>query len=350
MAEALNIAICTSQVPFVRGGNEVLVDGLRDALVARGHKVDIIALPYRWYPHEQLISSAMAWRMIDITESNGRPVDIAICTKFPSYVVKHPCKVTWLVHQHRQIYDWFGTPMSGFTGTPDDVRVRRLVMEMDRKTLAESRKIFTISRNVANRLERFNGLAGTPLYPPLRQDLHLEPGPYGDYIFSLNRLDAAKRVDLLVDSLALAPGVRAIIAGTGPDAEALKRKAGKLGISGRVEFAGFVSDQQAADLYANAGAVYFSPVDEDYGYGAVEALQAARPVITASDSGGVLEFVEDGVTGLVSLPEPAAVAASIKRLMSDRALAERLGTAGRARVSGITWDHVVDTLLAAARG
>jgi glycosyltransferase involved in cell wall biosynthesis len=220
---------------------------------------------------------------------------------------------------------------------------------MDRRTLAESRKIFTISRNVAKRLRKFNDLEGTPLYPPIRSGLNLTPGPYGDYIFSLNRLDAAKRVDLLLDALALAPGVRAVIGGTGPDEDALKRRASRLGLDGRVEFPGFMGDVEASRHYTNAAAVYFAPIDEDYGYGAVEALQAARPVITTDDSGGVLEFVEDSVTGLVTPPDPASIARSVQRLWSDRTEAARLGAAGRERVGGITWDHVVDTLLEAAR-
>ncbi len=342
----MHIAICTAQVPFVYGGNEVLVDGLRDALAARGHKVVVVALPYKWYPRPQLISSALAWRLVDITEANGQPIDVAICTKWPSYAVKHPCKVTWLVHQFRQAYDWFGTPMSDFTNSPEDVRTRRMVIEMDRRTLSESRRIFTISRNVASRLRRFNGLEGTPLYPPVRAGLDLVPGPYGDYVLSLNRLDAAKRIDLLLDALALAPNVRAVIAGTGPDADDLKRRASRLGISKRVEFVGFADDAEASRLYTSARAVYYAPVDEDYGYGAVEALQAARPVITASDSGGVLEFVEDGVTGLVTAPDPQAIARSLTRLASSAEEAERLGRAGRERVKDITWDKVVDALLA----
>jgi glycosyltransferase involved in cell wall biosynthesis len=345
----MRIAICTAQVPFVYGGNEVLVDGLRDALAARGHTVAVVALPYKWYPRPQLISSALAWRLVDITEANGQPVDLAICTKWPSYVVKHPRKVTWLVHQFRQAYDWFGTPMSDFTNSSEDVRVRRMVIEMDRKTLSESRRIFTISQNVANRLRRFNNLEGTPLYPPIRAGLNLEPGPYGDYTLSLNRLDAAKRIDLLLDALTLAPGVRAVIAGAGPDADNLKRQASRLGIAGRVEFVGFTDDAETSRLYTNARAVYYAPIDEDYGYGAVEALQAARPVITADDSGGVLEFVEDGITGLVTPPQAQAIARSLSRLTSSNVgEAEQLGRAGRERVKGITWDKVVDALLNAA--
>jgi glycosyltransferase involved in cell wall biosynthesis len=341
----MNIVICTAQVPFVYGGNEVLVEGLREALASRGHRVAVVALPYKWYPREQIISSALAWRMIDITEADGRPVDMAICTKWPSYAVAHPNKVTWLVHQFRQAYDWYGTPLSDFTNSSEDARIRRLVTEMDRKTLGESRKLYTISRNVAQRLKRFNGLEGSPLYPPVRSGLDLEPGPYGDYVLSLGRLDAAKRVNLLLDALSQAPHVRAVVAGTGPDADALKRQAQRLGISNRVEFAGFVDDEEASRLYTNARVVYFAPVDEDYGYGAVEALQAARPVITTTDAGGVLEFVESGVTGLVSAPHAGAIAHSLTILSNDSEQAARLGLAGREKVSGITWDNVVSALL-----
>ena len=349
MTASLRIAICTTQVPFVYGGNEVLVDGLRDALVERGHRVSVISIPYRWHPRSQIITGALAWRLIDITEANGETVDLAICTKWPSYVIKHPNKVVWLVHQFRQVYDWFGTPLSDFNSLPEDKRVRRLVLKTDQTALSESRKVFTISQNVANRLNRFNGLEGTALYPPLRSGLTLEPGPYGDYLLSLNRLDAAKRIGLLLEALAQAPGVKAVIAGTGPDADNLKRQASRLGISSRVEFAGFVSDEDASKLYRNARAVYYAPVDEDYGYGTIEAFQAARPVLTTSDAGGVLEFVEDGVTGLVTPPEPLAVARSLQRVMSNPEEVARLGLTGQEKVRDITWDKVVDALLEAAR-
>ena len=343
--DSLRIAICTPQVPFVYGGNEVLVEGLREALLARGHRVSVLSIPYRWHPRAHVVTGAIAWRLIDITEANGEPVDLAICTKWPSYAVRHPRKVVWLVHQFRQAYDWFGTPLSDFTSLPEDGRVRRLILRIDHQALSESRKVFTISQNVANRLRRFNGLEGTPLYPPLRSGLDLAPGPYGDYIFSLNRLDAAKRIGLLLEALGHAPGVRAVIAGTGPEADNLKRQASRLGIANRVEFAGFVSDEEASRLYRGAGAVYYAPVDEDYGYGTIEAFQAARPVITTTDAGGVLEFVEDGVTGLVSPPETAAIARSLQRVTSSPGQAERMGRAGREKVRDITWDRVVDALL-----
>ncbi|MGN6362516.1 MAG: hypothetical protein ACTHNK_19215 [Thermomicrobiales bacterium] len=98
----MNIIICASQVPFVRGGAEVLVDGLAEALRAHGHRVEVVALPFKWYPKEQLLHDALAWRLLDLTEANGVPVDLVICTKFPTWAVRHPRKVAWVVHQHRQ--------------------------------------------------------------------------------------------------------------------------------------------------------------------------------------------------------------------------------------------------------
>ncbi|MGI8588654.1 MAG: glycosyltransferase family 4 protein [Chloroflexia bacterium] len=345
----MHIAVCTAQVPFVHGGNEVLVEGLAAALRARGHRVAEVALPFKWYPRESFIGSVLAWRLVDITEANGVPVDLAICTKFPSYVVRHPRKVVWLVHQYRQAYDWFGTPLSDLTSTPDDVGFRRWLASLDRKTLGEARARYAISRNVAARLKKFNGLDATPLYPPLRPGFH--SGPTGDYVLHLNRLDAAKRVDLLLRAAALLPpdaGLRYIIAGDGPDRAALEKQAASLGLGERVRFAGRVPDAEAADLYAGARAVYYAPVDEDYGFSTVEAFASGVPVVTTDDAGGVLEFVEDGVTGFVTPPDPARVAASLARVAADPALCERLGAAGRQRVAGINWDGVVDALLAGA--
>jgi glycosyltransferase involved in cell wall biosynthesis len=136
-----------------------------------------------------------------------------------------------------------------------------------------------------------------------------------------------------------------VLAGSGPDRGALERLAGQLGLGERVRFAGRISDAEAVDLYAGARAVYYAPVDEDYGFATVEAFASARPVVTTTDAGGVLEFVESGVTGLVTDPTPAALAPALATLAADPALAARLGTAGAARVRDITWDHVVSTLL-----
>ena len=340
------ILICSTQVPFVRGGAELLVDGLCDALRERGHIVDVVSLPFAWQPHDRIGPSALAWRLLDLTNVNAVPVDQVICTKFPSYVVQHPRKVVWLVHQHRQAYDWYGTPLSDFVNTAEDRAMRELLLRMDRAALGEAEHRYAISRNVATRLKRFTGLDATPLYPPSRYAGLLRSGLYGDYILSDARLDAAKRLDLLLRALAqtMQP-VRCIFVSTGPDRERLERMAADMRLGARVQFRGFVPDQELIDLYANARAVYYAPVDEDYGFTTVQALAAARPVVTTNNSGGVLEFVREGVNGFVVAPEPRAIAERLDALHADAALAERLGVAGPAFVRDITWDKVVDALV-----
>src|SRR5215216_6661744 len=243
------ILICATQVPFVRGGAELLVDGLRDALRERGHTVDVISLPFAWQPHELIGRAALAWRLLDLTAVNDVPVDQVICTKFPSYAIRHPRKVIWLVHQHRQAYDWYGTPWSDFANTPEDRAARDMLLRMDRTTLGEAQRLYTISRNVSARLKRFNGLDSAALYPPSRYAAQLRAGAYGDYIFSDARLDAAKRLDLLLRALAhTASPVRCVFISTGPDREHLERLARDLGLGQRVQFLGYVPDAELIKL------------------------------------------------------------------------------------------------------
>ena len=157
-----------------------------------------------------------------------------------------------------------------------------------------------------------------------------------------------KRFDLLLRAVAAAKApVRCVIAGDGPDRDRLLRLAQELGIAGRVELPGRITDERLIELYAGALAVFYAPFDEDYGYVTVEAFQSRRPVLTTTDSGGVLEFVSDGVNGFVSAPGAhREMGARIDRLAGDRALARRLGAAGAERVAEIHWDGVVERLLA----
>jgi len=341
----MRILICAAQTPFERGGAETLVDGLRDALRQRGHEAEIVALPFRWTPRRHIMRGALAWRLLDLERAGEQPVDMVIATKFPSYTVQHPRKVVWLVHQHRQAYDWYGTALSDWGAQPGDAEARKLLLRMDRRTLGEAHKLFAISRNVARRLRRHNGLAATPLYPPSHLQPLLHAGPFEPFVLSVARLDAAKRIDLLLRALALDPGgLRAVIAGRGPELQRLQRLASELRLGERVTFTGYLPDAEVVELYSRCRAVFYAPVDEDYGFSTVEAFAAGKPVVTTSDAGGVLELVEDGVSGLVADAEPAALAARLRR-MADEETARVLGAGNPERVAAITWDHAVRELL-----
>ena len=124
-----------------------------------------------------------------------------IATKFPTYFVRHPNKVTWLFHQYRAIYDLCGTPYSEFEHVERDVRLRDTLIALDTEVLAESRRLFTNARNTAARLARYNGITAEPLYHPPPLAGRLDAGPLGDYVLSVGRLEGNKRVDLIVRAL-----------------------------------------------------------------------------------------------------------------------------------------------------
>jgi len=340
-----SICVCSVQAPFITGGAEILVSELTEQLESRGYLVDVVSIPFKWYPVQDIVKQALIWRFAEVTESNGVPIDMVIPTKFPSYLVKHPLKVTWLFHQHREVYDLYGTSYCSFTDDPEEQEIRQTIIRMDSKTLRESRNIFTISKNVSNRLERFNGIGSTPLYPPPHFAGRYHTGEFGDYALYAGRLDPLKRCDLLIESFRhVDPPARLVLAGRGPQLENLKRQAERLGLADRIHFAGFVPEEDLLELYAGAFAVLYAPVDEDYGYVTVEAFLSGKPVVTCHDSGGTLEFVEDDVSGYVVEPNPEAMAAAINRLYGDRRKARERGAAGRPRVEGIGWDRVIDAL------
>ncbi len=210
-----------------------------------------------------------------------------------------------------------------------------------------NRRIFSIARNTASRLARYNGLTARRLPSAPLAD-RLESGPFGDYVLSVGRLEANKRVDLIIRSLVHAPGVRLVIVGDGPLRGQLERLAEELQIADRVTWTGPIDERQLVALYAGALAVIFPPFDEDYGYVTLEGFLARKPVVTTLDAGGPLEFVEDGITGLVTEPRPEALGDAISRLAADRGLARTLGDAGYDRVRLITWEHAVDRLMSSS--
>ena len=346
MTEIRRIVVADAPMPFVTGGAELHVRSLVDVLRHRGYEVDLIALPFRSQPKEELLAQAAAWRLLDLSSSNDQPIDLLIATRFPTYFARHPRKVAWVIHQHRAAYELCGTPYSDFEHTEADVGLRRKLFELDARMLGECRRVFANSNNTARRLQTFNGVAAEGLYHPPPLADRLRAGPYGDYALVVGRLESVKRVDLAIAALVHVPApLRLVIAGDGSQRAAIERVASEHGVRDRVVFAGALAGDELINLYAGSLAVVYAPFDEDYGYVTLEAFLCAKPVITATDSGGTLEFVVDDQNGLVRAPEPAAIGSALAALAADRALAARLGQAGLARARQITWDGVVERLL-----
>ena len=350
--EKLNILIASAQVPFSSGGAEILVARLRKELEQRGHLVDLVQVPFSAEPKELLLDQLALWRALDLREFGGKVVDLVIVTKFPSYFLQHPNKVSWLVHQHRQMYELYDSRFGDFSSSLEDENLRRMLVEADHLSLSECRKICTISPNVSERLQRYLSLDSIPLPPPLPQGSAYRRGKKGDYILSVGRICSIKRIDLMVKAMPMVDErLKLKIVGI-PDEpvidQYLRNEIEKHHLWPRVEFLGRVSDEELISLFADSFAVYYAPFDEDYGFVSLEGLASGKPIISAEDSGGVLEYVHDQENGLVVTPDEGAVAEAINKLLEDEILYQKLSQGALSSCLASDWEQVISELLSSA--
>lgn len=341
-----NICLCGVQTLFVRGGAELLLESLASELKDRDYIVDTISLPLFNAPRKNLLHGALSWRMMDLGAYTEHPTDLVIATKFPSYAIQHPNKITWLFHQLREAYDLFNTEYFYFHNTAEDQDIREMIVTIDNTALPESKAIYTISKNVSLRLKRFNGIDSTVLYPPPKRAFSFRSAPPENFILTVGRLEPIKRIELLVRAMAFTPDyLQAMIVGEGPHRPLLEQIIVKLGLEKKVHLLGNISDEELVDLYARCFGVYYAPFDEDYGFVTVEAFLSRKPVITCYDSGGPLEFVHHEDTGLICHAAPHEVGEAINRLYSNPQQSQTMGLQGYDLVKDITWDRVIEVLL-----
>jgi glycosyltransferase involved in cell wall biosynthesis len=347
----MRIGILTDQVPFVSGGAEQHAVNLVAALQAAGHSSEILSMPFKWFPPDRIAPQMLAARLLDVTESSGVPIDRVIGLKFPAYLMPHPNKVLWILHQHRTAYDLWEHGLGDLHGQPGGAAAMQAIRAADSKLIPEARRVFTNSRTVSERLARYNGIAGEPLYhPPPMAERYKNAEPE-DFLLLPSRINDTKRQALVVEALFhVRSNVHVRLVGRADSAASLDRLLQRAAAlpPGRLSFAGGVTEEEKLDLFARCRGVIFVPFDEDYGYVTLEAMLAGKAVVTCTDSGGVLEFAVDGETALVSAPDPVALAEMLDRIWTDAKLARRLGAQGRTRYDrmGISWDTVVERLLA----
>jgi glycosyltransferase involved in cell wall biosynthesis len=344
------IAVITSGQPFGGGGHTVIADGLVQALRDAGHQAEAVLTPQNRFGRQGAAYLSTWLTDVGMAQDGGR-IDQVITLRYPAYAVRHEAQVCWLTHRMREYYDlWdrFSATLTPAQRVKEGIR-RRLIHAADRHFLTRRvRRLFVISGTIEHRLLKWGGIPSTVLHPPPPPRPYRCDG-YGDYIFAVSRLTRLKRLDLLVRALAQpeAAGVRCIIAGDGEMAGELRALVGALGLGGRVRLVGGVDSATLVDHLARCRAVCFPAQDEDYGFVTVEAFASGKPVVTCTDSGGPLEFVHDGVEGLVAAPTPEGLAPALAAVAADEALASRLGQAGLAAVQALTWPRVVERLVMA---
>ena len=348
----MRIAVCHPQTPFVRGGAETHAERLVQALRDAGHEAELVLVAGKWYPASELVHQMAVWRSIDLSESNGLPIDAVIPLKFPAYLVRHERKIVWLIHQHRTAYELWGHPeYADLARQPDSHLVRDMIHAADRLALGEAKAVFANSKNVQRRLWDSLQIHSEPLYhrsPMTDRLLEAAPGPHGDVVIYPSRFEGLKRQSLIVEAMRhVRSDVRLLLVGRGPDEGALRETIRHHHLERRVAIEVGPSDDRLEELVLGSLGVYYGPYDEDFGYVTLEGFAAERPVVTLEDSGGPLEFVREDETGLVTPPEPKAIAEALDRLYVDRTFAAKLGTAGRALVEREipAWPEVVARLL-----
>ena len=342
----MRIGIATVQVPFITGGAEIHVRLLKEQLEHRGHIVDIITLPFKWYPPQVLLDSIKAVEYLDLTEVNAQKVELLITMKFPMYYIEHPNKVAWLLHQHRQAYELYETKHSDLHLTNEGRDATQQIRNLDTQQLPKHKQIFTNSKNVANRLWRYNRIHAQALYHPPEDYEQLFCEAYGNYILVPGRLDEMKRQLLIVEAIVNHPKLKLVLIGNAdtPYGDALRERVQYLGLHDRILIKGFVSRKEKITLYANALAVYNGAYEEDYGYVTLEGFFSSKPVITHTDSGGPLEFIIDNKNGFITEPSSGSIASILGDLTVQKA--QKLGDAGRQLMHDLdlNWDVIINSL------
>jgi glycosyltransferase involved in cell wall biosynthesis len=340
----MRIVIPSIQVPFIRGGANLMTEGLAKALREAGHEVEIVTIPFKFFPESDVEALMDFWMKQDFNNFNGYEIDRIIALQFPAYYVRHKDKVIWLMHQHRVVYDSYHPE----NASGELKRFKDKIHQLDTADLKKYKSIYTMSKNVSLRLKKYNDIHSTPLYhPPSGEDHFYCEEPY-DYVFYPSRLESHKRQDLLIKAMkfTITP-VKAIIAGMGGQGQRYQKLIENLELTHKVRMIGAVSEEEKYALYARALAIFFGPHDEDYGYVTLEAMLSQKPVITCTDSGGPLEFIVDQGNGFIVEANPELIAERMDWFYENQQKSKEMGRVALEsyKLKNISWGNVVNKLL-----
>lgn len=319
------------------GGAERFYEGLRAALEAAGVEASIVGAVSDESGFDAIKASYLRFYDLDLSAFDG-----VISTKAPSYAIRHQNHVCYLVHTMRVFYDMFDRE---FPSPTSELRAQRdYIQHLDTAALSATRvrKVFVIGQEVADRLAQYNGVDSELLYPDTTMT-GLHSGEY-EHVFLPGRLHRWKRVDLVIRAMQnVAADIPLMITGSGEDEDFFRQLAAG---DDRIRFLGRVGEERLRELYANALVVPFVPQREDLGLVTFEAFRSGTPVITCIDSGEPANIVQDGRTGFVLPPDPAAIGERINFLAEHPERAAEMGVAGERSIEAINWMSTAKTLIA----
>ena len=322
-----------------------MTEGLKNALLSNGHNVEIITIPFKFFPQKDIQKNIEIWKNQDFQNFSGYSIDKLISFQFPAYYANHPNKTIWLMHQHRAVYDQYN---SNNTNTQLE-ELKSIIIANDKEELIKHNSIYSMSKNISNRLKKYNNINSTPLYhPPANEKSFFCTDKTFDFVFYPSRLETLKRQDLLIKAMAYTKTpIKAIIAGTGGQIKVYEQLINTLNINHKVKLIGHITNEEKYKYYAHSLAVIFPPIDEDYGYITLEAMLSSKAVITATDSGGTLEFMQDQQTGFIVNPDPIELAQKLDWIYNNKQKTKQLGQNALEfyKSKNITWQNVVNKLM-----
>jgi glycosyltransferase involved in cell wall biosynthesis len=344
----MKVLVVNNMAPFVRGGAELLADHLLKHLQIAGYQAEMLRIPFQWEPATRIPSQMLMARALELWN-----VDHVIALKFPAYLIEHPSKTIWLVHQYRQAYDLYDAGHSNLPKGSAGDDIRRLIKNADDQCFRGARHLFAISDVTQKRLAHYNGFRADILRAPINDPERFIGGLSQGYIFAGGRVNAAKRQHLLVEAMTFASkDVRLVVAGppdSAEDAQRLREAVERLGLQDRVRLElRYLERQEYANFINGALAVASLPFDEEsFSYVAMEGATAAKALLSTTDSGGVLGLVRHGETGWVAEPSAAALAESMSAAYVDQSRTRALGAAAKSAWEShqINWPATVAALM-----
>lgn len=384
-SRSLRVAIIKPDWGF-RGGGEIAVEHVERLLVDDGHDVRRHAVPVASVgrrpfgvdvPDERWAAAPEYFRHLAVLDAVERldvgPADLVLSTQPPSYAVNHPKHLSIFFHHLRVFYDLSDLYLAAGFVTDADVHLaaQRRLRALEEDRFDRVGWFCPISETVQERLGRFNAVGQSSV-------MHLGAGlgddrdgrasvaPGTGPVLCVSRSEFPKRTELFVHAMKYLPSTSGCLVGMGgrlpwvratdvrlssPDVdldavrpEELWLNRGEWASPGaddaphtNVIFAGRVADDALLRRYREAPCVVAPAYDEDYGLTALEAMALGRPVVVASDGGGLTTLVEDGVNGFVVQPSGRAIAEAVERILGDADLAFRLGEGALATAAEHSW-------------
>jgi len=369
------------------GGFELVLDRIIEGLESDGHKVRVIPVDVRdlrspvfgvavpdadWNAapeYFRYLSTIERCRRVDTTG-----VDLLVSTQPGSYAAQHPNHMALMYHQHRVFYDLADAFVSaGFAPADLHGECAAEVRRIDSELFTQVDGFLACSEEFERRLRQFNGIESLGVFHAgigfrAEQDQQPDPAPPGDTVLCVSRHEFPKRTEMFAQSAAIHGRQSVMIGGGGrmawtahlagqwltgavaasdtPDEETwLCQVPPELQVVGEpakianMRIAGRLSTSDLDSAYRDARCVVAPAFREDYGLTVIEAMSHGRPVIVCTDGGGLVDFVQDGVNGMVVEPTAPAIAAAVERLFENPDMADDMGRAALDRSREYTWER-----------